>query len=217
LAWQLGGKKATRQDPPGSETATNPGDVLGNIIREAAPCLILIDEWVAYARQLMDERKLPGGDFETQFTFAQTLSEQVKAIPGALLVVSIPASTSGDGASPTEGVSDEEVGGSRGREAVARLRNVFQRIASQWRPANAEESYEIVRCECLIRLPKSLRSATWSCERSRIITQTRGRISGLPGADYLRDGCSIRAPSFRALIRTGQDWCDFNGHGVCCD
>src|SRR5439155_3799 len=44
-----------------------------------------------------------------------------------------------------EGVSDEEVGGSRGREAVARLRNVFQRIASQWRPANAEESYEIVR------------------------------------------------------------------------
>ena len=93
----------------------------------------------------MDDRKLPGGDFETQFTFAQTLSEQVKAIPGALLVVSIPASTTGDGVSPTEGVSDEEVGGSRGREAVARLRNVFQRIASQWRPANAEESYEIVR------------------------------------------------------------------------
>jgi hypothetical protein len=61
------------------------------------------------------------------------------------LVVSIPASTTGDGVSPTEGVSDEEVGGSRGREAVARLRNVFQRIASQWRPANAEESYEIVR------------------------------------------------------------------------
>src|SRR5262249_18257712 len=117
----------------------------GDIIREAAPCLILIDEWVAYARQLMDERKLPAGDFETQFTFAQTLSEQVKAIPGAMLVVSIPASTSGEGESPTEGVSDEEVGGSRGREAVARLRNVFQRIASQWRPANAEESYEIVR------------------------------------------------------------------------
>ena len=145
LAWQLGGKKAYDKIRQADETATNPGDVLGNIIREAAPCLILIDEWVAYARQLMDERKLPGGDFETQFTFAQTLSEQVKAIPGALLVVSIPASTSGDGASPTEGVSDEEVGGSRGREAVARLRNVFQRIASQWRPANAEESYEIVR------------------------------------------------------------------------
>jgi hypothetical protein len=28
---------------------------------------------------------------------------------------------------------------------VTKLRNVFQRIATQWRPANAEESYEIVR------------------------------------------------------------------------
>ena len=73
LAWQLGGKKAYDKIRQADETATNPGDVLGNIIREAAPCLILIDEWVAYARQLMDERKLPGGDFETQFTFAQTL------------------------------------------------------------------------------------------------------------------------------------------------
>lgn len=145
LAWQLGGKKAYEKIRQADETATNPGDALGSVIRDAAPCLILIDEWVAYARQLMDDRRLPGGDFETQFTFAQTLSEQVKAIPGALLVVSIPASTTGDGVSPTEGVSDEEVGGSRGREAVARLRNVFQRIASQWRPANAEESYEIVR------------------------------------------------------------------------
>ena len=145
LAWQLGGKKAYEKVRQADETATNPGDALGSVIRDAAPCLILIDEWVAYARQLMDDRRLPGGDFETQFTFAQTLSEQVKAIPGALLVVSIPASTTGDGVSPTEGVSDEEVGGSRGREAVARLRNVFQRIASQWRPANAEESYEIVR------------------------------------------------------------------------
>lgn len=145
LAWQLGGKEGYEKVRQADETATNAGEALGGVIREAAPCLILIDEWVAYARQLMDDRRLPGGDFETQFTFAQTLSEQVKAIPGALLVVSIPASSSGDGASPTEGVSDEEVGGTRGREAVARLRNVFQRIASQWRPANAEESYEIVR------------------------------------------------------------------------
>src|SRR5438132_7110047 len=70
LAWQLGGKKAYEKIRETDETATNPGDVLGSIIRDAAPCLILIDEWVAYARQLMDERKLPGGDFETQFTFA---------------------------------------------------------------------------------------------------------------------------------------------------
>ncbi len=145
LAWQLGGRLAYEKVRRADESGTTPGAALGEVLRDAAPCLILIDEWVAYARQLMDDRRLAGGDFETQFTFAQTLSEQVKATPGALLVVSIPASSDGDGSSPTAGVSDEEVGGSRGREAVARLRNVFQRIASQWRPANAEESYEIVR------------------------------------------------------------------------
>lgn len=145
LAWQLGGREGYEKVRESDITATNPGEALGTVIREAAPCIILIDEWVAYARQLMDDQRLPGGDFETQFTFAQALSEQVKATPGAMLVVSIPASTTGDGVSPSEGISDEEVGGSRGREAVLRLRNVFQRVASQWRPANAEESYEIVR------------------------------------------------------------------------
>lgn len=145
LAWQLGGKEGYAMIHQADETATNPGDALGRLLRKYSPCLILIDEWVAYARQLHDTKDLPGGDFETQFTFAQTLSEEIKSAPNALLVVSIPASTEGNGASPSAGVHDEEVGGAKGREALARLRNVFQRIATQWRPASSEESYEIVR------------------------------------------------------------------------
>lgn len=145
LAWQLGGKEGFAMVKLADETATNPGDALGKLLRKYSPCLILIDEWVAYARQLHDTTDLPGGDFETQFTFAQTLSEEMKSAKQALLVVSIPASSEGAGASPTAGVHDEEVGGAKGREALARLRNVFQRIATQWRPASSEESYEIVR------------------------------------------------------------------------
>ena len=210
LAWQLGGKKAYEKIQKADETATNPGDALGSIIRDAAPCLILIDEWVAYARQLMDERKLSGGDFETQFTFAQTLSEQVKAIPGALLVVSIPASTTGEGASPTEGVSDEEVGGSRGREAVARLRNVFQRIASQWRPANAEESYEIVRR----RLFESITEKEAFTQRDLVLRAFTDHYSKHPGefpaecreADYLRK-MQLAYPVHPEIFeRLYQDW-----------
>ena len=41
--------------------------------------------------------------------------------------------------------ADIEVGGQRGREALARLRNVVGRIESSWRPASAEEGFEIVR------------------------------------------------------------------------
>jgi hypothetical protein len=37
------------------------------------------------------------------------------------------------------------VGGVRGREALDRLRNVVGRLESSWRPASAEESFEIVR------------------------------------------------------------------------
>jgi predicted AAA+ superfamily ATPase len=37
------------------------------------------------------------------------------------------------------------VGGQRGREALDRLRNVVGRLESSWRPASAEEGFEIVR------------------------------------------------------------------------
>ena len=40
---------------------------------------------------------------------------------------------------------DAEVGGQRGREALTRLRNVIGRVEAAWRPATAEESFEIVR------------------------------------------------------------------------
>jgi predicted AAA+ superfamily ATPase len=105
--------------------------------------LILIDEWVAYARQLHDQSDLPAGGFETQFTFAQVLTESAKLANNCLLVISLPASdTSG---SPHTQADDVEVGGQRGREALDRLRNVVGRVESSWRPASAEEGFEIVR------------------------------------------------------------------------
>ena len=137
------------------ETATNPGDALGKLLRKYSPCLILIDEWVAYARGLHDTKDLPAGDFETQFTFAQTLTEEVKGVPGTMLVVSLPASADGGGGvSPTSDANDEEVGGVRGRMALAVLRNVVSRGATAWRPANAEESFEIVRRRLFQPLPE---------------------------------------------------------------
>jgi len=98
---------------------------------------------VAYARQLHAQTDLPGGSFEPQFTFAQVLTESAKLAKDCLLVISLPASdTSG---SPHTRADDVEVGGQRGREALARLRNVVGRVESSWRPASAEEGFEIVR------------------------------------------------------------------------
>lgn len=143
LAWQLGGKKAFARLAADDERATSPGDALRELFVDYGPCLILIDEWVAYARQLHDQGDLPAGSFETQFTFAQVLTESAKLAKGCLLVVSLPASdTTG---SPHTQADDVEVGGQRGREALDRLRNVIGRIESSWRPASAEEGFEIVR------------------------------------------------------------------------
>ena len=143
LAWQLGGKEAFARVAKDDENATSPGDVLRELFRNYGPCLILIDEWVAYARQLHDAADLPGGSFETQFTFAQVLTESAKLADNCLLVISLPASdTMG---SPYTQADDVEVGGIRGREALDRLRNVIGRVESSWRPASAEEGFEIVR------------------------------------------------------------------------
>jgi predicted AAA+ superfamily ATPase len=151
LAWQLGeqaggakeARKAYARVAADDERATSPGDVLRELFNAYGPCLVLIDEWVAYARQLHDQSDLPAGSFETQFTFAQALTEAAKAAKSCLLVISLPASDTGG--SPHTQTEDVEVGGIRGREALDRLRNVVGRLESSWTPATAEEGFEIVR------------------------------------------------------------------------
>ena len=75
---------------------------------------------------------MPAGDFDAHFTFAQTLSESAKLADKTLLVVSIPA-------------SQNEIGGEGGLAALERLKNVIERVETSWRPASAEEGFEIVR------------------------------------------------------------------------
>ncbi|MDR1011650.1 MAG: DUF499 domain-containing protein [Opitutaceae bacterium] len=143
LAWQLGGREAYEMIRGDDEKATSPGDRLRDLFNKYGPCLILIDEWVAYARQLHDRNDLPGGTFETHFTFAQTITECAKTAKQTLLVISLPASEA-TGSPHTQG-EDLEVGGERGRAALDRLHNAIGRVESSWKPASAEEGFEIVR------------------------------------------------------------------------
>lgn len=141
LAWQLGGREAYDMIAADDIAGTSPGDGMRRLLERYGPTLILIDEWVAYARQLVG-RELPAGDFETQFSFAQTLAEAAAAVDGCMLLVSIPAS---DAAEVEEQANDLEVGGRNGRLALGRLLNVIGRVADQWRPSTKNESFEIVR------------------------------------------------------------------------
>jgi predicted AAA+ superfamily ATPase len=144
LAWQLGGKEAFAHVATADANRTPPGKALHDLLSAYAPAVILIDEWVAYARSLVGRDDLAGGTFDDQFTFAQSLTEAVKGTPGVLLAISIPASESGDDSGPVVG-NAEEVGGAHGLEALKRLQNVVRRVADQWRPASPNEAYHIVR------------------------------------------------------------------------
>ena len=133
LAWQLGGRAAFDRVAANDASGIAPGsDVLEALFKSCAPCLILIDEWVAYLRQIYKVDGLPSGSFDANLSFVQSLTEAVKASPGTLLVASLPA-------------SQIEVGGDGGQEALVRLKQTFSRVESSWRPASQEESYEIVR------------------------------------------------------------------------
>jgi len=144
LAWQLGGKEGFAKLATPDANRTPPGKALHDLLAAYAPAVILIDEWVAYARSLVGRDDLAGGTFDDQFTFAQSLTEAVKGTPGVLLAISIPASESGDDSQPVAG-NAEEVGGAHGLEALKRLQNVVRRVADQWRPASPNEAYHIVR------------------------------------------------------------------------
>ena len=134
LAWQLGGADGYGMVRGDDEKGVSPGsDTLRDVFTRYSPCLVLIDEWVAYARSIFGHEGLPGGSFDANtLEFAQQLSEAAKAVPRAFVVVSIPA-------------SNIEVGGEGGQTALQHLKNTIIRIASPWRPASAEEGFEIVR------------------------------------------------------------------------
>ena len=127
LAWRLGGWEAVESIAASEAAGTNPGsEKLIPILREAAPCLILMDEVVAFARQLR------GVPYDAFHAFVQSLTEAAAAVEGTVVVGSLPESGS-------------EVGDQQGREALRRLEKIFGRLQSAWTPASGVETFEIVR------------------------------------------------------------------------
>ena len=90
LAWQLGGAEAFDMIAENDAKGIAPGsNLLEAIFKKYAPCLILIDEWVAYLRQIYRVEGLPSGSFDANLSFVQSLTEAVKASPRTLLVASL--------------------------------------------------------------------------------------------------------------------------------
>lgn len=133
LAWQLGKADGYALVADADASGTSPGKaVLEMLLSHYAPCVILIDELVAYVRQFEDGKALTGGSFDSNLSFVQALTEALKAVPTAVLLASLPE-------------SDKEAGSQRGVKALAALSHYFGRIQALWKPVGTEEAFEIVR------------------------------------------------------------------------
>lgn len=133
LSWQLLGEEGYKQVAASDADGTSPGkEVLTALIRQAAPCVILIDELVAFIRQLELGKQYKAGTFDSNISFIQALTEAMKAVPNAILLASLPE-------------SELEVGGTMGQRALNSLEKYFARVESVWKPVGTEEAFEIVR------------------------------------------------------------------------
>jgi predicted AAA+ superfamily ATPase len=133
LAWQLGGADAYGMVASADASGTSPGkDVLRVLLERFAPCVVLMDELVAYIRQFPEGQALSGGTFDSNLSFVQALTEAAKLVPTAIILASLPE-------------SEIEAGSQRGQNALYALEKTFGRVQALWKPVGVEESFEIVR------------------------------------------------------------------------
>ncbi len=110
---------------PGSEA-------LKNLFDACAPCLILMDELVAYAKKLYGAGNLPAGTFDNFIAFIQEVTEAARASKNSIVVASIPESVI-------------EIGGDAGKLALESIEHTFGRMEAIWKPVTANEGFEVVR------------------------------------------------------------------------
>ncbi len=127
MAYQLGGQESYNIVGEAARTGTAPGgNQLDRLFAHVSPCIILIDELVAYVRNLRDEMR------SSVYTFLQSLTESARRNECVSLVVTLPE-------------SKDEAGGTDGMEALRELEKLFGRTEAIWQPLEINEAFEVVR------------------------------------------------------------------------
>ena len=102
------------------------------LLEDCSPCVVLVDELVAYVRQFPESGAISGGSYDSNMSFVQSLTEAAKLVPNALVLASLPE-------------SELEAGSQRGVNALKALEKTFGRVQALWKPVATEEAFEIVR------------------------------------------------------------------------
>ena len=154
MAYQLGGQEAYDIIGEAARRGTAPGgSQLDALFRFVGPCVILIDELVAYVRNA-------GAAQDNIYTFVQSLTQSVRRSSNVALVLTLPESR-------------VEAGGDAGIEALTRLERLLGRIEAVWEPLAVDETFEVVRRRLFGELT-SLTARDETCEAfSRMYSRYR--------------------------------------------
>jgi len=196
IAYQLGGLDAYRTVEKADLAGVSPGsDTLLQLLEDHGPALLIIDELVAFARNLYNvSERLPAGTFDAVMTFIQSLTEAVRRSSDSMLLVSIPE-------------SNIEIGGEGGKASLDILANTIGRIESVWKPVTATESFEIVRRRLFSSdMDYGARDAVLSAFREMYAGNSGEFPSGVAEGDYfnrLREAYPIHPELFARLY---EDW-----------
>ena len=135
IAYQLGGQRAYDLIGSAARNWTAPGTAeLRNLFAQVAPCVILIDELVAHARNIPNE----DDKLDKFYSFVQYLTEAARQSDGVSLVITLPE-------------NEIEAGTATGRDALDRidrlavLDNITARVEAVWHPLEARETFEVIR------------------------------------------------------------------------
>jgi hypothetical protein len=174
----------------------SPGsDTILKLLEDFGPALIIIDELVAFARNLYGAKEgLPAGTFESIMTFVQALTEAVKRSSDSMLLVSIPE-------------SDIEIGGEGGRATVEILASTIGRIESVWKPVTATESFEIVRRRLFTsEIDFAARDAVLRAFRDMYTANNSEFPMGVSEGDYFRQMQDTYPIHPELFARLYEDW-----------
>ncbi len=133
LALQLGGVPLYRTIEANDQGRTVPQGLFVHILRQAAPCLILLDELADYCVGASAIEVGATTLADQTISFIQQLTEAVQQVPGVAVVATLPASH-------LEVASSE-----KGQEILSRLERRFGRMSADIRPVADAEIYEVVR------------------------------------------------------------------------
>ncbi len=126
MAYQLGGQDAYEIIGGAARESTAPGgNQLDRLLEHVGPCVILMDELVAYVRNARAAQ-------DNIYTFIQNLTQSVRRSGDAALVITLPE-------------SEAEAGAEGGAEVFSRLEAILRRIDAKWEPLELDEAFEVVR------------------------------------------------------------------------